>query len=114
MGSQGGEDLQQDGGWRTRQVRLQWAGMEVAGGLGGSTFACRYTRRNNRGVRQTTQPRVPVQGNKASKPLAVKTCESRYSGRNSQPHGRVCSQDPQGPRMYTNSPPGNQHRKGPI
>ena len=30
------------------------------------------TRKKNWGTRQTTQPRVPVQGNKASKPLAVK------------------------------------------
>ena len=33
-GSQGGEDSQQDGGWRTR------VGEEEAGGPGGPTFAC--------------------------------------------------------------------------
>ena len=32
------------------------------------------TGRNNWGVRQTTQPRVPAWGNKASKPLTIKTC----------------------------------------
>ena len=34
-GSQGGEDMQQGGGWRTR------AGKVAAGRLGGLTFACR-------------------------------------------------------------------------
>ena len=48
---------------------------EVADGrLGGLTFACRQTRRNNRGARQTTQPRAPTQGNKASALLIENTC----------------------------------------
>ena len=47
------------------------------------------------------KPRVPAPGNKASKPQAVKTRGNLGSGRNSQPHRRVCWRDPQGPRMYT-------------
>ena len=69
---------------------------------------------NNWGVTQTTQPRVPAQGNKSSKPLTEKICGGCDSGRNSYPHRRVLWRDPQGPIMYTNHPPGNQHQKGPI
>ena len=50
------------------------------------------------------EPRVPVQGNKASKPLTEKFCGGCGSGRNSQLHGTVCWREPQGPRMYTNPP----------
>ena len=56
---------------------------------------------SNWGARQTTQPRVPVQENKASRPVAEKTCGGCSSGRNSQTHRRVHWRDPQGPRMYT-------------
>ena len=69
---------------------------------GGPTLAHGYTRRNNWGVRQTVQTKVPAWGNKASKPLAIKTCSGCGSWRNSQPHRRVHWRDPQGPRMYTN------------
>ena len=48
------------------------------------------------------QTRVPVWGNKASKPLTEKTCGDCSNRRNSQPHRRVHWRDPQGPRMYTN------------
>ena len=71
---------------------------------GSSTFACWLIGRNNWGVRQTWQPRVPVQGNKASKPLTEKTCLGCGGRRNSQPHRRVCWRDPQGPRMYAKPP----------
>ena len=54
---------------------------------------------------KTMQPRVPAQGNKPSKILAVK------SYRNSDPHRRVCWRDPQGPRMYT-SPPTQESTTG--
>ena len=49
-------------------------GEVVAGGVGSRTFVCRQTGRNNWGVRQTAQPRVPVWGNKASEPLIEKIC----------------------------------------
>ena len=84
----------------------------VAGRLGGPIFVCGYTRRNW-GVRQTVQPRVPVWGRKASKPLTIKTCGGCGSRRNSQSHRRVCWRDPQGPRMYTNPPTWESAPEGP-
>ena len=71
------------------------------------------TGRNNWGVRQTTQPRVPERGNEASKPLAVKTYGGSGSRRNSQPHRRVCWRDPQGPRMNTIPPTWESAPEGP-
>ena len=82
-GSQGGEDLRQGGS---------------------PTFACGHTRRNNWRMRQTAQPRVPAQGNKASKSLTLKTCGGCGGRRTSKPHRRVHWRDPQGHRMYTNPP----------
>ena len=41
---------------------------------------------------------------KASKALAAKTCGGCSGRRNSQPHRRVHSRDPQGPRAYTKPP----------
>ena len=77
---------------------------KAADRLGDPTFVCRQTGRNNNwGARKTTQPRVPAQGNKASKPLIENICGGCGGGRNSQPHRRVCWKDPQGPRTYTNS-----------
>ena len=70
MGSWGREDAQQGGGWRKEQ----------------SHIACGKAKKNYWGARQTTQPRVPAQENKASKPLAVKTYGSFSCGRNSQSH----------------------------
>ena len=82
-------------------------GEAVAGKAGGPTFACRETGRNNWGATQTMQPRVPAWEKKASKPLIVKTCVGCSVRRDSQLHRRVHWRDPQGPRMYTNHPPGN-------
>ena len=73
----------------------------------------RITRKNKRGARQTTQPRVPMQGNKASKSLAIKTCEGCSGIRDAQPHSRVCWRDPPGPRMYTNPPIQESPPEGP-
>ena len=70
----------------------------------GSHICMWINQRNNWGAWQTKQPRVPVQGNKASKPLTVKTCGGYSSGRTSQTPRRVCWRDPQGPRRYTNPP----------
>ena len=58
--------------WEERTCSQAAAGRQgkvVAGGVGSPTFVCRLTGRNNYGVRQTVQPRVPVWGNKASKLL---------------------------------------------
>ena len=52
---------------------------------------------------KTSKPRVPAPGNKASKPLTIKTCGSCCSGRNSQHHSRVRWRDP---ITYTNPPTG--------
>ena len=54
-GSWGREDSWQGSGWRS-----------------GRSHICKQINWNNCGVTQTTQPRVPVQGNKASKPLTEK------------------------------------------
>ena len=48
--------------------------------------------------------RVSARRNKASKPLAVKTCGDCDSGRNFQSHRRVCWRDLSGPRTYANPP----------
>ena len=49
-------------------------------------------------MRQTTQHRVPVRGNKASKPLTEKTDGSCVAVL----------------ELTQTHPPGNQHQKGPI
>ena len=72
-GSWGGEDVQEGSDWRSKQshicILINWE--------------------EQLGARQTAQPRVPVQANKASKPLTQKTCGDCGSGTNSQPHRRV-------------------------
>ena len=75
-------------------------------------------------MRQTTQPRVPVPvaSNKASNPLAVKTCGGCSGRRNSQPHRRVCGDRledrvlcplGQGPRVHMNPPTQESAPEGP-
>ena len=95
-------------GWRGLEAR-QW--LEDRAGWGSSwrsrqSHICMQINWKNKwGLRQTTQPRVPLQGNKASKPL-IENIGGGWggSGRNSQPHRRVHWRDPQGPRMYTSPP----------
>ena len=82
---------------------------------GGLTFECRQTGRNNWGVRQTKQPRVPAQGNKASNfwlktPVGVEAAVEKTPSLTGEFIGEThrvleCSQA---------HPPGNQHQKGPI
>ena len=48
--------------------------------------------------------------NKASEPLAVKICGGCRDRINLQSLRRVCWRGPQGPRMYTSPPIGNQHQ----
>ena len=98
---------------RTWSKVMDWAGEVVAGGVGSPTFVCRKTGRNNWGATQTTQPRVPVQRNKASKPLTEKIRGCCSSGRNSQPHRRVHWRDPQAPRTYTKPPTRESAQEGP-
>ena len=71
------------------------------------------TGRNNWRIRQTTQPRVPARGNKASKSLAVKSYGGCSSRSNSQPHRKVSWKDPRGPRTYTNPPTQESAPEGP-
>ena len=60
------------------------------------------------------KPRVPAQGNKASKPLTENTCGGwGSSGKNSQTHRRVHWRDPQGSRMYTIPPTRGSAPEGP-
>ena len=101
-----GENAQQGRGWRIGQV------VQQAGGMGSSTFVCKQTRGNNRGVRRTTQPRVPGQGNKASQFLAVKTCGGCGSKRNSP--GKVVRETHRVLECTQTHPPRNQHLMGPI
>ena len=54
------------------QLGQRGHGKVAAGKTDGPTLVCRLTGRKNWGARQTVQPRVPVQGNKASKPLTEK------------------------------------------
>ena len=101
MGSLGGEDAGQGCGWSTRQA-LAVPHLH-ADKLGGTMWSK---------TDHITQ--VPAQKKKASKPLAIKTCEGFHSRRNSQPHRRVPWRDPQHPRCTQTYPPGNQHQKVPI
>ena len=76
MGSLGGEDAGQGCGWSTRQA-LAVPHLH-ADKLGGTMWSK---------TDHITQ--VPAQKKKASKPLAIKTCEGCHSRRNSQAHRRV-------------------------
>ena len=95
MGSRGEEDS-------VRRRHLEdWEGKMSMGEPGCPTSVCGRTRRNNWGVRQTEQPRVPERENKASKPLAGKTCGVCENRINSQAHRSICWRDAQDPRTYT-------------
>ena len=88
-------------------------GRVAAGEVGDPAFVCGKTRKNNQGVREITQSRVPVWGNKASKSLTEKTCGDCGGRRNSQLLRRVCWRDPQGPRMCTKPPTWESAPEGP-
>ena len=70
--------------------------------------------KNNWGVRQTTQPRVPAQGNKASKTLAIKTCGACSGRRKPSLTGEFVGEAHRVLEFSKTHPPGNQHWKGPI
>ena len=104
----------------------QW--LEDQGGQGGGqladwerqwwqttqSYVCgQINREDELGVRQAGQPRGLEWGNKASKPLTIKTCGDCGSGRNSQPHKRVHWRNSQGPRMHTKPPPLESAPEGP-
>ena len=63
-------------------------------------------------MRQTLQPRVPAQGNKASKTLAVKIFV--VAGEIPRLREEVAGETHRVPKCTQAHPPGNQHQKGPI
>ena len=90
-------------------------GEGAAGGLGGPTFLCGQTRRNNWGVRQTVQPRVTAQEKKTSKHLTIKTYEGEAAaGETPSLTGEFVGETHRGIECAQAHPPGNQHQKGPI
>ena len=93
--------------WLANQGRWQLADWVVS-------HLCVNKLGGKNGEWDTLQPRVPVWGKKASKPLTEKTCEGCGSRRNSQPYRRVCWRDPQGPRTYTNPRTQESAPEGPI
>ena len=96
----------QGGGWRTG------AGKVAAGRLGGPKFACGYTGRNNWGVRQTVQPRVPgeikPQNLQLKKPVRVEA-----AGETPSLTGEFVGETHRILECAQNHPPWNQHQKGP-
>ena len=91
-------------------VRLGWARQQLADQE--VPYLCANNWEEQLGT-ETVQPRIPVQGNKASKPLTVKICEGWGGRRNSQPHRRVHWRDPQGPGTCTNPPTWESAPEGP-
>ena len=65
-------------------------------------------------MRETTQPRVPVLGNKASKPPTVKTCEVVAAEETPSLTGEFTGETHRGLERTQTHLPGNQHQKGPI
>ena len=99
------EDAQQGGNWRTGWVRWWLADWVVphlhADKPGGTTGE--QDRLYNPGFQyREIKPQT-----------SEKTCGGCRGGINSQPRGRVCWRDPQGPRMYTNPPTWESAPKGP-
>ena len=66
------------------------------------------------GARQTTQPRFPGQGNKASKPLIEKTCGGLWWGEAPSLTGEFVGDTHRVLEHTQTHSPRNQHQKGPI
>ena len=71
-GRRGGDGQHRQRGCTARQRLENLAGETAAGGPGSPTICMQINWENNREVRQATHPRVPVWGNKASKPITEK------------------------------------------
>ena len=71
-GRRGGDGQHRQRGCTARQRLENLAGETAAGGPGSPTICMQINWENNLGVRQATHPRVPVWGNKASKPVTEK------------------------------------------
>ena len=80
MGSWGGEDTRQGGGWQTQRGGRLWSGER--GGQSCSWLARQqladhevpHLRSDKLGGTTGEQPRVPLWGTKTSKPLTKNTC----------------------------------------
>ena len=82
---------------------------KVAGG--GPTFVCRKPGGNNWGVRRTLQPRILVQGNKASKP---KICGGVVVGETPSLTAEFIGETHRVLEHTQTHPSENPHQKGPI
>ena len=109
------------GGWkqedkveRMQQGSSWWegAGKAATGRPSYSPFMCGWAKRNNWGTTQTTQPRVPAWGNKAWKPLAVKTCGVCGGGNIPSLTRKYFGETHRILECTQAHPPGNQHLKG--
>ena len=94
-------------GWRRLMAR--WRLQDGDWWSGWSHLCVRINWEEWRGSETDLATRVPVWGNKASKPLNEKTCGGWGSRRNSKPHRRVCWRYPQDPRTTETHPHGNQY-----
>ena len=65
-------------------------------------------------ARQTTQCRVPAQGNKASKPLTEKPMGVEAAGETPSLAGELIGETHRVLEHLQNHPPRNQHQKGLI
>ena len=108
MGSRGEEDS-------VRRRHLEdWEGKMSMGEPGCPTSVCGRTRRNNWGVRQITQPRVPALEKKASEPLAVKASEGSCTGKTPSLTEEFIGETHRVLEHTETHAPGNHHQKGPI
>ena len=82
--------------------------------VGGSSFSQGKARRRNWRAKQTMQSRVPVRGNKASKPQAVKTCGIVAVRETPRVTGGFVGGTHRVLEHTKTHPPRNQHQKGPI
>ena len=121
MAASGPSELADCGAGR---AKLQLASEAAAGGhgmiadygLGSPTFMSRETGWNKWGARQTAQPRVPVQGNRASnaqtekKPVGVEAA----AGETLSLTGELVGETHRVLEGTQAHPLGGQHRRGPV
>ena len=86
------------------------AGKAVASG---PILACRETRRNNGGARQTVQTKSPVRETRL-KISVVRPCGVAMEGETPSIMGEFTGETHRVLEHIQTHPPGNQHQKGPI
>ena len=94
----------------TARPQWTWVGEVVPGGL---DFPHSHVDKLGGTTGEWDKTWVPVQVNKASKTLAVRTCGGFHGRRKSQPHKRAHWRVPPSPRMYTNPPTQKSAPEGP-